>query len=129
MEGYKNLKLEAGKALAIKNCPAIIISKYRSTAYVKDIITNKYSKQHFSNLSKYEYNNEVVLPENWDQLLHDTMAMGGDEIASSQQTISQEEDENTLDESQIMVQNDNIVSLQDYQDIETISQDVFLGEN
>ena len=65
--------------------------------------TNKYSKQHFINLSKYEYDNEVALPENWDQLLHDTMAMGGDEIASSQQTISQEEDENTLDDSQIMV--------------------------
>ena len=62
---YSNLRLEAGRGLTVKNVPCQIITKMQTTAYVKDLISGIYSKQHYSNMNEFRHNEEVELPENW----------------------------------------------------------------
>ena len=62
---YSNLKIERGRGLSVKNTPCQIITKMRTTAYVKDLISGKYSKQHYSNMNEFKHNEDIELPENW----------------------------------------------------------------
>ena len=66
---YSNLKIEAGRGLTIKNIPCQIITTMKSSAYVKDLISGNYSKQHFSHLHEFQHNEEVELPQNWQELI------------------------------------------------------------
>ena len=74
---YQNVRLGANKALAIKNRPAVIISKSKSNAYIKDMVDNRYSKQHFNHINKYEHEQNTLLPENWDTDINDAMNPNG----------------------------------------------------
>ena len=66
---YSNLKTEAGRGLTIKNVPCQIISVTKSTAYVKDLISGKFSKQHFSHIHDFVHNEEIELPSNWHEMI------------------------------------------------------------
>ena len=64
---YQNVKVQAGKSLAIKNHPAVIISKSACIAYIRDLVNDRYSKQSFNHINKYEHDEELILPPNWQE--------------------------------------------------------------
>ena len=89
---YSNLKLEGAKALMIKNIPCKILELGKSSAYVQDLITGAVSKQHFHNLHCFQYNNDAILPDNWDINIQNSMRTTGFRH-STRQTPSQSQED------------------------------------
>ena len=65
---YNNMKLEANQALTVKKVgPCKILQISKSSAVVEDITTRSISKLHFNHLHAFQYNENNLLPETWDE--------------------------------------------------------------
>lgn len=85
---YSNLKLGKQKSMAVKNIPCQIIATMRSTAYVKDLLTNNFSKQHYSNLNDFQHDEDVILPENWQEHIAENFIRNSNRFSQPNQSNS-----------------------------------------
>ena len=76
----------------IKNIPCKILDISKSSAYVQDLITGAISKQHFHNIHNFQYNDDAVLPDNWDINIQNSMQAAGFRH-STRQTPSQSQED------------------------------------
>ena len=43
----------------------------KTTAYVKDLITGNFSKQHYSHINDFAHDEDIILPEDWqERIIH-----------------------------------------------------------